>query len=266
MDDPYEPAPAQASVPDTAFNSLCDNLVTTVEHCQREQGADSTVRPKFKPTSRQGPYFLPMALQPREAQIRPLPPTALQLFLDFVPGFLVDRWVANSNIAAAKRPGLDLAVDELIVGFTGRTLLRVHIPNKPTPTGLKFWAIAQQGYFLGWLPHRPGSTLGPAAGRKVASVPKKKIRLNPTQSVVPALVKLLPQCSYHVFLDNLFSSPKLFLALREEGHGATGIARTKCDLYRPLVEAKKLDNAGKGDLPWGWLKTAATPDTKVCYQ
>jgi hypothetical protein len=46
--------------------------------------------------------------------------------------------------------------------------------------------------------------------------------LNPTQTVVVALVNKLPVKIYHVIIDNLFSSPNLFKALRIIGVGATG--------------------------------------------
>ncbi|KEY74408.1 hypothetical protein S7711_10278, partial [Stachybotrys chartarum IBT 7711] len=113
--------------------------------------------------------------------------------------------------------------------------------------GFKVWVIAQRGYFLGWVGHRPHSKYGPA-GKPPQALrgSKKKPALNPTQSVVPFLLKKLPSASYHVFLDNLFLSPQLFSELRDEGHGATGIARTNCGIFKQLVEAKirdKKDNA-----------------------
>jgi hypothetical protein len=56
--------------------------------------------------------------------------------------------------------------------------------------------------------------------------------------VVVALVNLLPEARYHVFLDNLFSSSNLFRRLRRLGHNATGTARRNCGLYRLLVKLK----------------------------
>jgi hypothetical protein len=50
--------------------------------------------------------------------------------------------------------------------------------------------------------------------------------LNPTQAVVISLLKQLPDATYHVFLDNLFSSPDLFIVLREMKVGVTGTYRT----------------------------------------
>ncbi|KFA55407.1 hypothetical protein S40293_10318 [Stachybotrys chartarum IBT 40293] len=155
----------------------------------------------------------------------------------------IDEWSAHLQIASLSLyiPGTNIAVDEKIVAFIGKSRLTLTITTKPTPTGFKVWVIAQQGYFLGGT---------------------KRLALNPTQSVVPFLIHKLPDASYHVFLDNLFSSPRLFTALREEGHGATGTARVNCGIFKQLVEAKIHDNKGQC---WQWneLRAYATVDNKV---
>jgi hypothetical protein len=40
-------------------------------------------------------------------------------------------------------PGRDVAIDEFLVRFQGRSSNITTIPSKPTPTGYKGWAIAQ---------------------------------------------------------------------------------------------------------------------------
>ncbi|KAJ3454536.1 hypothetical protein MRS44_013136 [Fusarium solani] len=52
----------------------------------------------------------------------------------------------------------------------------------------------------------------------------KVITLNSTQSVIIALMNLLPQLTYHVFVDSLFSSPDLFLS---------SSARPRCYRHSP---------------------------------
>ncbi|KFA82000.1 hypothetical protein S40288_10399 [Stachybotrys chartarum IBT 40288] len=132
--------------------------------------------------------------------------------------------------------------------------------------GFKIWVIAQQGYFLGWVCHRPHSKFGPAGkpprAPRAPRGSRKKPALNPTQSMVPFLLHKLPRASYHVFLDNLFSSPKLFAALWDEGYGATSIARINCGIFKQLVEAKIRDNKG---YCWRWneLRAYAIVDNKV---
>ncbi|KEY73849.1 hypothetical protein S7711_10283 [Stachybotrys chartarum IBT 7711] len=57
--------------------------------------------------------------------------------------------------------GSHIAVDEAICGFEGQTKQKVTILGKPTPTGLKIWILATQGYILHWIWHSPGRALGP---------------------------------------------------------------------------------------------------------
>ncbi|KAM4067463.1 DDE superfamily endonuclease [Hirsutella rhossiliensis] len=273
---------SQAAIP--AVNSFEHTLFIRLDHCQREQPIDSTVRPTFDPEPERGHEFTPFHVPEREPQPRQLPPTPLLLFQQFLPESLVEGWVgpgpegpkqqysresswtetslgevflwptqwslytqffsichltafffSNGTYGLATQIvsraslalcqlGTCLAVDECIVGYTGRSKQTVTVRNKPTPTGFK----------------KRKRAIGTAEG---------SISLNPTQSVVVALVKQLPEQTYHVFFDNLFSSPILLAAL----------PRINCGFYKPFVEAKKADT--KGDCwPWGTLKTAPTPD------
>ncbi|KJZ68234.1 hypothetical protein HIM_12377 [Hirsutella minnesotensis 3608] len=98
--------------------------------------------------------------------------------------------------------------------------------------------------------------------KRATGTAESSISLNPTQSVVIALVKQLPEQTYHIFFDNLFSSPNLLKALCQLGIGATGTAQVNCGFYQPFVEAKKADTRGNC-WPWGMLKTAPTPDGQV---
>jgi hypothetical protein len=43
------------------------------------------------------------------------------------------------------KPGRDLAIDEIMVRYKGRAKETTTVPNKPTPTGFKVWAVAQRG-------------------------------------------------------------------------------------------------------------------------
>jgi hypothetical protein len=117
---------------------------------------------------------------------------------------------------AAMEVGSHLSVDEAICGFEGHSRQKVTIKSKPTPTGLKIWILAIQGYILHWIWHTPGGALGPV-GRPRRRRKKDKddpYDINPTQAVVVKLIEALPNQTYHVYLDNLFSSPQLFWKLR----------------------------------------------------
>lgn len=81
--------------------------------------------------------------------------------------------------------------------------------------------------------------------------------------MVVALVNLLPEATYHVFLDNLFSSCDLFRRLRQCGHGATGTARRNCGLYEGLVKLKAADNTAAGSIGFNEVVVIPTPDNQV---
>ena len=111
--------------------------------------------------------------------------------------------------------------------------------------------------FIRWIWHIPGR--GPVGILKKLEL--DEINLNPTQKVVTHLVGLLPEdVPYHVFLDNLFSSPKLFIVLRNLGIGALGIARVNSGIFQELVQEKKSQDPNK---PWGWIRAVPTSDGLV---
>ncbi|RKK78108.1 hypothetical protein BFJ71_g16590 [Fusarium oxysporum] len=146
-----------------------------------------------------------------------------------------------------------------MVPFTGRSKDTTLVKNKPTPVGFKIWVIAQNGFFIRWLWHVKASpytavivelpkkkpAAKPQQGKKRKGRPKETVALSNTAGVVIHLVNMLPKQTYHVFMDNLFSSPNLFRALREAGHGATGTARPNCGITKELKLAKGKDKVAQ---------------------
>ncbi|RKK31123.1 hypothetical protein BFJ66_g15994 [Fusarium oxysporum f. sp. cepae] len=189
----------------------------------------------------------------------------------------VDNWSEHIQRVSLDlwTPGTNLAVDECMTRFTGRSYETTKVPNKPTPLGFKSWVAAQKGFFLQWIWHQPKKRYGPVAlvkkkdpiqlSRQLRSQRRRGLYtpLNPTQSVVVALVNKLPKARYHVFIDNLFSSANLFTHLRRLGHGATGTARRNCGIYKPFVQLKVDDTAGRNLLRFGEVRKAPTVDHKV---
>lgn len=160
-------------------------------------------------------------------------------------------------------PGSDLTVDEAMVRFTGRSLETTTIPQKPTPTGYKIWVLGQSGYFVRWLWHVHGRGpcgLVPQQCSRQGDEELAREHLTPTQRVVTTFLTLLPLAVYHVFLDNLFASVKLFKALRSSQVGATGTCRKDSGVDELLVAEK--DREGKG-IPWGQMHCIPTKDGKV---
>jgi hypothetical protein len=170
------------------------------------------------------------------------------------------------------QPGTNISVDECMVRFEGRSKETTKVPSKPIPEGFKIWVLAQEGFFMGLIWHDPKQPFGPAAvdpssQAKVIAQGKRRnkdlLSLNPTQSVVIALINVVLPGTYHVFFDNLFSSPQLLLALRYRGIAATGTARRNCGFFEPFAELKSLDKKGQLDWLWNRLESAATEDNMV---
>jgi hypothetical protein len=190
-----------------------------------------------------------------------------------------------------------------VIRYTGRNSEVTYVPGKPTDIGFKVWVMDQLGIFLRWIWHQPGARYGPIgierpAGRRTVAERERSgrgrgrgrgrqqrgvkgadkveevihvltddgdevIALNSTQNAVIALMNLLPQSTYHVFVDNLFSSPDLFLSLRQHGYGATGTARPNCGIYKELADYKMKDQSGKSGFKFNEIRVVPTPDSLV---
>src|SRR5271155_196791 len=124
------------------------------------------------------------------------------------------------------KPGRDLAIDECIEAFTGRTADIVNIPTKPTPIGFKIWVLADQGYVLDLLWHVRGD--GKDQGPQGLRTTWKEQGFSKTQAVVLELMTRMSNGGkgHTVWIDNLFTSSKLLSTLRNYGIGAAGTVRT----------------------------------------
>lgn len=147
-----------------------------------------------------------------------------------------------------------MAVDESMIRYTGRAHQVTTIPNKPTPTGIKVWNIAQKGFILRSCWHEPGSKNGPVGVKTPPELGGSNTGKggNKTQAVVLHLLQQLPPARYHVYIDNLFTSNALMELLRSHGFGATGTCRTNAGVISELIDIKKNDK-GPNEMPWGTL-------------
>jgi len=132
----------------------------------------------------------------------------------------------SSSFQRYWKPSRDLAIDECIEAFTGRTADIVNIPTKPTPIGFKIWVLADQGYVLDLLWHVRGD--GKDQGPQGLRTTWKEQGFSKTQAVVLELITRIPNGGkrHTVWLDNLFTSSKLLSTLRNYGIGAAGTVRT----------------------------------------
>ena len=174
----------------------------------------------------------------------------------------IEKWSQHIQKTITKfyTPGTIVAVDECVQEYTGKSGLKTTIPNKPTPQGIKIWAVAQRGILLRWLWHVPGS--GAVGVDPEIRKADKEQMLTPTQSVVVALLTLLPETSYHVYLDNLFSSPALYKRLRDFRIAASGTCRINCGIHEDIVGLKKKP----GDMPYLGTVQIPTKDGQVSFR
>ena len=124
--------------------------------------------------------------------------------------------LAKLLLAAFQRywkPATDVAIDECIEGFTGRTSDTVNIPTKPTLIGFKIWVLADQGYVFDLLWHVKGD--GKDQGPQGLHTIWEKQGFSKTQAVILKLVTRMPNQGkgHAIHLDNLFTSSKLLTTL-----------------------------------------------------
>ncbi|KAI8687201.1 Piggybac transposable element-derived protein 4 [Fusarium sp. Ph1] len=193
-----------------------------------------------------------------------------------------DEWSNHIQAASAEIfiPGSHLAIDECMVRFTGRSNETTVVKGKPIPRGFRIWVVAQQGFFIHWFWHITGAQYGavgvelPPAKRRCTRRTQgsqetqegssdEPIALNSTQSVVVALANTLPKATYHVFVDNLFSSADLFRSLRMHGHGATGTARANSGINEELVHDLRGDKRLGTSYDFNQVKVIPTADNQV---
>lgn len=150
-----------------------------------------------------------------------------------------------------------------MIRFEGKSKAATTIPNKPTPTGFKVWAIAQKGFLWNWNFHISGSNNGPIDVKTPRELGGTKTGKggNKTQAVAFKLIQSLPGSGYHIFMDNLFTSNKFFDLLAQNGVGATGTCRSSSGVITQLIEFKKSDS--KDTVPWGTFYALPTPSNRV---
>ncbi|KAF4448031.1 PiggyBac transposable element-derived protein 4 [Fusarium austroafricanum] len=185
---------------------------------------------------------------------------------------VVDEWSNHIQCMSALlfQPGSSVAVDECMIRYTGRSKDTTLVRNKPTPLGFKVWVIAQEGFFINWMWYIKGSQVslyGVERQRRKGGKGKNSLDdfelLSNTQRVVVVLCDRLPIQTYHVFLDNLFSSTALFALLRKHSYGATGTARPNCGIRKDLQLAKLQDKSGKSGFIFNEFRVITSPDNLV---
>ena len=116
-------------------------------------------------------------------------------------GIIIPLW------QGANYPGKEVAVDETLVAFKGKTALMQYQPKKPKKWGLNVWTLADQdGYVYNW------------------DLYTGKPKSNQAEQVT-RLCRPIYNKGHYVFMDNYFSSPALFDELSRNQTGACGTLR-----------------------------------------
>ena len=135
----------------------------------------------------------------------------------------------SSRFSDLYDPHQEVAVDEAMIKFTGRSTLKQYMPLKPVKRGIKVWALADShnGYF-----HKFQVYTGKeGSGEK-----------NLGQRVVKDLTHHLKGKHHHVFFDNFFTSEELLRDLAEDNIYACGTARKDRRGFPPALKTAKLKN------------------------
>ena len=125
-------------------------------------------------------------------------------------------------------PNKEVAVDEAMVKFSGRSTIKQYLPMKPIKRGIKVWVLgdSRNGYF---------SKFEVYTGKKGNS-PEQGLGAR----VVKDLTSDLKGKHHHVYFDNFFTSVKLIEDLRNDGIYGCGTARADRKGYPQKLKTLKL--------------------------
>ena len=110
------------------------------------------------------------------------------------------------------KPTQNLAVDEAMIKFQGRSSLKQYMPMKPVKRGIKVWVLGDSSneYF---------SKFKVYTGKQEA----REVGLG--EHVVKTLTRGLEKKNHHVFFDNFFTSVNLLEDLEKDGIYGCGTVR-----------------------------------------
>ena len=127
-------------------------------------------------------------------------------------------------------PNMEVAVDEAMIKFQGRSTLKQYMPMKPVKRGIKVWVLgdSQNGYFSSFQVYtgKEGNTTEKGLGKRV----------------VKDLTEDLKGKHHHVYFDNFFTSLDLIVDLDKDGIYSCGTARKDRKGFPPALKKPKLPN------------------------
>lgn len=131
----------------------------------------------------------------------------------------------------------EISIDEAMVPFKGRLAIKVRMPDKPIKFGVKFFQLcdSKTGYCKNF------SIYAGKDDREAGNIGK-------TGKIVMDLVADLHNTNHHLYVDNFYTSPILFLLLRTRGIIAAGTARPRKGY--PHEQLKRAVLRKRGEVAW----------------
>jgi len=149
----------------------------------------------------------------------------------------------SETFKKAYRPHQNLAVDESMVKFKGRSSMKQYMQNKPIKHGFKIWMLCDQsGYNLKFEIYT-----GKTDNNVIETGLGAKVVLN--------LMNELVGKNHIVYMDNYFSSYNLYEILKQNNIYAVGTVNSNRKNLAKLLNDKKLS---RGDFDWSTSNTNIT--------
>ena len=125
------------------------------------------------------------------------------------------------------QPSEHLAVDEAMIKFQGRSMMKQYMPMKPIKRGIKAWVRADSSNVFFW---RIQIYMGRQENRDIGL----------GAHVVQSLMKGLEKKYHRVYFDNFFTSARLLEDLERSGVYACGTVRTNRKGFPPTLKNPRL--------------------------
>lgn len=132
----------------------------------------------------------------------------------------------------------NVAVDEMIIPFKGRSRAKQYIKSKPKKWGFKAWVLATADGFVSKFEMYQGASMMPSTV------------LGPVADTVVRLCEGLQGKNHKLFLDNLFTSVPLVQYLKKKDIYVVGTVRANRlgGANKKLLDVKKLSKQGRGSV------------------
>ena len=136
----------------------------------------------------------------------------------------------STKFSEAYEPHRDIAVDEAVIKFQGRSSLKQYMQMKPTKRGIKVWVAAD-------------STNGYISRFEVYTGKKNNTTEHGLGArVVKTLTSDLKGKYHHVYFDNYFTTLKLLEDLNKDNTYACGTVRKDRKGFPPQLKKPNLKN------------------------